>query len=103
MDPEELKQAMRRMVDEHPILTHRFFQTLYKGSVAPEILITWALQDRHIAYMFPRLIGLIISSIPAQSGRVVRARMPLIENLWEEVGEGNFERAHSTLMDALLV
>ena len=95
-------QLMRNMVDEHPILDHQFFQHVRNGGVEPDTLITWALQDRHLAYMFPQLIALIVAGIPATNDRVVRARMPLIENLWEEAGEGRFERAHSTLMDALL-
>jgi len=32
----------------------------------------------------------------------VRNRMPLVRNLWEEVGEGNPLFAHSTLIDDLL-
>lgn len=95
-------QGMRKMVDEHPILDHQFFHHIRNSAAEPSTLITWALQDRHVAYMFPRLIALIVSGIPANNDRAVRARMPLIENLWEEAGEGRFERAHSTLMDSLL-
>jgi pyrroloquinoline-quinone synthase len=97
------RNEMRRMVDEHPILNHRFFTHLRSGSAKPDTLITWALQDRHVAYMFPRLIALVVAGIPAKNESTVKARMPLIENLWEEAGEGTYERAHSTLMDALLI
>jgi pyrroloquinoline-quinone synthase len=95
-------QSMRNIVDEHRVLNHQFFKHLREGAVEPDTLITWALQDRHVAYMFPQLIALIVAGIPANTNRAVRARMPLIENLWEEAGEGRLERAHSTLMDALL-
>lgn len=94
---------MRALVDAHPILHHKFFSLLFNPNIAHSFLRFWALQDRHIAYMFPKLIGLIIARLPANNEYTVRARMPLIENLWEESGDGCHESAHSTLMDRLLL
>lgn len=94
---------MRNLLDNHAVLHHRFFSILKDRSRAPSVVKFWALQDRHIAYMFPGLIGLIVARIPANDEYTVQARMPLIENLWEEAGDGLVESAHSTLMDTLML
>lgn len=99
----DFKRSMRSLVDNHAILRHEFFARLRDGGISREGLLMWAYQDRHVAYMFPRLIALIVARIAASERRTVAVRMPLLENLWEEVGEGRLERAHSTLMDDLLV
>jgi pyrroloquinoline-quinone synthase len=93
---------MRTLVDDHPLLDHAFFKRLERREAEPDELIRWALQDRHVSYTFPRLIALIVASFAAQGPWVTKGRMALVENLWEEMGEGDYERAHSTLMDALL-
>ena len=96
------RARMRALVDEHPLLHHEFFRRVEARTIGRESLIEWAKQDRHVAYMFPRLIAQIIANLPMADADGTLARMPLVENLWEEVGEGDHQLAHSTLMDALL-
>jgi pyrroloquinoline quinone (PQQ) biosynthesis protein C len=103
LSPSTWKAELRAMVDEHPLLEHSFFDGLRTGALGKEDLLRWAHQDRIVSYTFPRLIALIVASLDLLGPRVNEGRMALVENLWEEMGEGQVDRAHSTLMDDLLV
>src|SRR6266404_4511652 len=103
MDTDSFTSQMRYLVDHHALLDHKFFHRIRSGVIAPAELTAWALQDRHVSYMFPQLIGLIIGRIDVTNATQARWRIPLVENLWEEVGEGNLDAAHSSLMDSLLL
>ncbi len=95
--------VLRDTVENHPLLAHPFFTLAVGEGLDGDVVRAWALQDRHVAYAFPRIIARIISSLAVEDTAGVRARMPMVQNLWEEVGEGDAARAHSTLMDALLL
>jgi pyrroloquinoline-quinone synthase len=96
-------QEMRSWVETHPVLGGDFFRKLKNGTMTPALITSWALQDRYISYIFPQLIAQIFAGIAGFDPGVTAARLPLAENLWEELGEGRLELAHATLMDAFLV
>ena len=55
------------------------------------------MQDCYISRDFPRFVAAIIARISDP-----QLRHAIVANLWEEHGEGNFDRAHSRLFDLLL-
>lgn len=97
------KSAMRARVDTFPILEHPYFQRVTAGEISPADLSGWALQDRHVSYMFPQLIALIVAGFAAPHRAAVQGRLALVRNLWEEMGEGEYSTCHSTLMDDMLL
>jgi pyrroloquinoline quinone (PQQ) biosynthesis protein C len=94
---------LRRTVEQHALLGHSFLALASACELTPMVVTAWALQDRHVAYAFPRIIAAIIAALPARDVNTVVARMPMLRNLWEEAGEGDPAAAHSTLMDSLLL
>jgi pyrroloquinoline-quinone synthase len=97
MTSDKTSRRLRRFVDEHAVLRHRFLVAVDSGGATRNDLIQWALQDRHVSYQFPRFIGFLISIADDFEVRAV-----LAENLWEEFGEGDPNRAHAMLLDNLL-
>lgn len=95
--------TMRQMVDSSPVLASSFFVRLREASRERELLRCWALQDRYTSYVFPRLIAAILAGLSGDTPEICETRIPIAENLWEELGEGNPAKAHSTLMDALIL
>lgn len=94
---------MRELVDRGPVLESPFFARLRNAENERELLIGWSLQDRYTSYVFPRLIALILGGLEGDSADICDVRIPVAENLWEELGEGDSARAHSTLMDDLIL
>ncbi|WUH95242.1 iron-containing redox enzyme family protein [Streptomyces sp. NBC_00433] len=90
-------ENLRRFVDKHRVLQHPFLARVAAGGADREHLVAWGLQERHVSYAFPRSIGLLISYADD-----FRMRTVLAENLWEEFGEGDSDRAHAVLLDNLL-
>lgn len=95
--------TMRRMVDASAVLASAFFVRLRDAAHEVELLRAWALQDRYTSYAFPRLIAAILAGLEGDSAEICETRIPIAENLWEELGEGDPARAHSSLMDALIL
>jgi pyrroloquinoline-quinone synthase len=95
-------RRIRRLVDEFRIEDHPFLVRAQRGALDRDLLLSWAQQDRHVSHAFPRLISQIVASLEGLHPRYGSARALLVENLWEECGEGDPERAHAALMDALL-
>ncbi len=93
---------MRKMVDEGPVLDSPFFGRIGRAPAERALLLGWALQDRYTSYVFPRLISYILAGLAGDTPDICDVRIPIAENLWEELGEGRHEQAHSTLMDALI-
>jgi pyrroloquinoline quinone (PQQ) biosynthesis protein C len=96
-------KTMRAWVENHPLLRDDFFLRIENGSMTTQLIIKWALQDRYISYLFPQLIAQIFAGIAGFDSQVTAMRLPLAENLWEELGEGDHGLAHSTLMDTFLL
>ena len=91
----ELRELRRWARDR--LLGHPFFEVLADGSHTQAAIRLWAMQDYYISREFPRLVAAIAARISEP-----RLRHVIVVNLWEEHGDGNFDRAHSNLFDRLL-
>lgn len=88
----------RKLVENHPVLHHPFLRLAESDRATPEAAIAWGLQDRHVSRAFPLQLAELVTLFPEPE-----QRMPLVENLWEEHGEGDPSLAHVKLLDALLL
>lgn len=88
----------RKLVDNHRVLSHPFLQLVDSDRVTRADAIAWGLQDRHVSRAFPLELATLITLFPEPE-----QRLPLVENLWEEHGEGDPAKCHVKLLDALLV
>jgi pyrroloquinoline-quinone synthase len=74
------------------ILTHPFFQRLAEASLSRLQLREFAQQYHIYCSYFPRYLAAVAANVPDDA-----TRLSLVENLWEEHGEGNLEHSHRTL------
>src|SRR2546421_3407767 len=74
------------------ILTHPFLQRLAEASITSSQLREFTLQYNIYCSHFPRYLAAVAANVPDDA-----TRLSLIENLWEEHGEGNLDLSHRTL------
>jgi len=60
-------------------------------------VLAWAQQDYHVSRQFPCLAAILAARIEDP-----RIRHPLVANLWEEHGEGDYDLSHVNLFSKLL-
>jgi len=78
--------------DIQKILQHPFLERIATASLNLEQLQVFAEQYAIYCYHFPRFLAATAANIPDDV-----ARFPIIENLWEEHGEGDITKSHRTL------
>jgi pyrroloquinoline quinone (PQQ) biosynthesis protein C len=79
------------------ILTHPFLQRLAEASLASSQLREFAVQYNAYCSYFPRYLAAVAANVPDDA-----TRLSLVENLWEEHGEGNLALSHRTLFHRFL-
>ncbi|MGB1205800.1 MAG: TenA family transcriptional regulator [Chitinophagales bacterium] len=78
--------------DIQKILNHPFLERIATASLSLKQLQVFAEQYAIYCFHFPRFLAATAANIPDDT-----ARFPIIENLWEEHGEGNIKKSHRTL------
>lgn len=88
----DLEQSLRPGIKA--ILKHPFLKRIEKGSLTKGQLKYFIGQYSYYCEYFPRFLSACAANIPSDV-----TRMPLIENLWEEHGEGKMKESHRVLFD----
>ncbi|MFK7904750.1 MAG: TenA family transcriptional regulator [Chitinophagales bacterium] len=86
----ELEDSLREGIDK--ILKHPFLKRIEEASLTKLQLQYFAKQYSIYCYYFPRFLAATAANIPYDE-----TRMPIIENLWEEHGEGKMSKSHRML------
>lgn len=89
---EQLEAELQPMISQ--ILDHPFLNRLAEGRLSQEQLRYFAMQYSVYCSYFPRFLAASAANVPDD-----RTRMPIMENLWEEHGEGRIERSHRVLYE----
>ncbi len=76
------------------ILNHPFLERIASGTLTKEQLRFFTLQYSIYCSYFPRFLAAAAASVPDD-----RTRMPIMENLWEEHGEGKIQASHRVLYE----
>ncbi len=84
----ELKEGIDR------ILTHPFVQRIEKAWLDKKQLQYFAKQYGEYCRHFPRFLAAAAGNIPDD-----KTRLPIVENLWEEHGEGKYAKSHRVLFN----
>jgi pyrroloquinoline quinone (PQQ) biosynthesis protein C len=74
-----------------------FVSLLKEQKVKPDDVLTVFGQYRHYCSRFPKFLSILLARTDSDV-----ARRPLIENLWEESGEGIAQNSHLHLLDRFL-
>lgn len=85
-----LEIEMKPKIDK--ILNHRFIKRITDRSLTPEQLQYFGIQYKVYCEHFPRFLAAAASNIPDDE-----TRMSLIENLWDEHGNGDISKSHRKL------
>lgn len=86
----QLEQELQE--DIQKILHHPFLERIRQGTLTENQLKYFAGQYHIYCEHFPRFLAAAAANIPDDE-----TRMPIIENLWEEHGEGNLQKSHRIL------
>lgn len=89
---EHLKQDLRQGIDR--IIQHPFIKRIESGRLNKEQFQFFVEQYGIYCNYFPRFLAAAAANIPNE-----KTRYPIIENLWEEHGEGIFSRSHRVLFN----
>jgi len=81
---DQLLQSIGRILADHDMLKHPFYQRWNEGGLTREHLREYAAQYYHFVREFPRMVSAVHSNVPD-----LEARRTLLENLMEEEGIGN--------------
>lgn len=95
-----LSKTLKRLVKNHPVLTHPFVLSASKGQLNIDQLRSFALQESFVSLSFPTMMAEVICKIPFHLEEV---RYPLITNLFEEAGEYKPANSHPSLLRKLAV
>ncbi|MEZ5008587.1 MAG: iron-containing redox enzyme family protein [Chitinophagales bacterium] len=87
-----LQNELQPKIDQ--ILDHPFLNRLADGSLSKEQLKFFTLQYSIYCAYFPRFLAAAAANVPDD-----RTRMPIMENLWEEHGEGKIAASHRVLYE----
>lgn len=80
------------------ILSHEAIQLLASGKATATQIRTFAEQYSVYCSWFPRCLAAVAANVPDD-----RTRHNLIENLWEEHGEGDLRESHRSLFERFMV
>lgn len=87
-----LESELKPKIDQ--ILNHPFLERIASGKLTKEQLKFFTLQYSIYCAYFPRFLSAAAANVPDD-----RTRMPIMENLWEEHGEGKIEASHRVLFE----
>jgi pyrroloquinoline-quinone synthase len=85
-----LQSALQPDIDR--VLHHPFFERLNSAALSRQQVQKFALDYNFYCRSFPQLLGYAAAKIADD-----QIRMPIVENLWEEHGEGDITRSHRQL------
>ena len=85
-------QRFRQIAESHPLWRHPFVERCRAGQLTLAHVRTLGAQMYKFCHEFPSFLALALASCPQDDARIV-----IGENLWEELGEGDPQRAHAAL------
>lgn len=96
----ELKDHMESCVSELDLPRNPYFKMLCSGEMSKQQFLKSQIEFAPMVYFFSRPMAQVIANVPE-----VAPRIALVENLWEEHGDGVMENVHGktilTLVDRL--
>lgn len=82
----------RQIAETHPLWHHPFVARCRAGRLSLPQVRVLGVQMYKFCHQFPSFLAMALASCPQDDARIV-----IGENLWEELGEGDPERAHAAL------
>jgi len=82
----------RQIAENHPLWRHPFVQRCRAGQLTLDQVRVLGVQMYKFCHQFPSFLAIALAACPQEDARIV-----IGENLWEELGEGDPQRAHAAL------
>lgn len=82
----------RQVAESHPLWRHPFVERCRGGQLTLAQVRVLGAQMYKFCHQFPSFLALALAACPNDEARIV-----IGENLWEELGEGDPQRAHAAL------
>jgi len=87
---EDIREVLEQEVLNYDLKKHTYFKSLTDGSMNKEVFLQTQEQFTYMVEYFSRPMSLLISNIEDEL-----TRMKIVENLWEEHGNGDPEKIHA--------
>jgi len=88
----DVPSRFRQIAESHPLWRHPFVESCRAGQLTLPQVRTLGAQMYKFCHEFPSFLAMALAACPQED-----ARMVIGENLWEELGEGDPQRAHAAL------
>jgi pyrroloquinoline-quinone synthase len=85
-------RRFRQVAETHPLWRHPFVERCRAGQLTLAQVRILGAQMYRFCHEFPSFLAMALASCPQEDARIV-----IGENLWEELGEGDPQRAHAAL------
>ena len=82
----------RQVAEAHSLWRHPFVERCRAGQLTLPQVRVLGVQMYRFCHQFPTFLAMALASCPQEDARIV-----IGENLWEELGEGDPQRAHAAL------
>lgn len=93
----EIKNFLETLNSSLNIENHPFFVALNKGEISKDEFLETQLEFSHLVKYFNRPMALVVANIPDDI-----KRMAIVDNLWEEHGQGVPEKIHGRTIRTLI-
>jgi len=88
----DVQTRFRQVAQNHPLWSHPFVERCRAGQLTLAQVRVLGTQMYKFCHQFPSFLALALAACPQEDARIV-----IGENLWEELGEGDPQRAHAAL------
>lgn len=90
-------QILKKEVENHEILKNQWFQR-NQETLSKEEVTLWLTQEYFVSLEFINWFLETAKQAPTHESKIT-----LVQNIWEELGEGNAEKTHVKILEKLLV
>ncbi|HEX5684032.1 MAG TPA: iron-containing redox enzyme family protein [Ideonella sp.] len=88
----DARARFRQVAESHPLWSHPFVERCRAGQLTLSQVRVIGAQMYKFCHQFPSFLALALAACPQEDARIVIGK-----NLWEELGEGDPQRAHASL------
>jgi pyrroloquinoline-quinone synthase len=94
---DEFTLTLKDQVNNHHVLSHPWFLSRSKKIDLNDLLL-WLSQEYFVSLGFVDWFLIVAASTPDQQAKIV-----LVENIWEELGEGNISDTHVSILEKFMI
>lgn len=89
-------ESLKKTVQDHPVLNHPWLEKKKQAMELSDMNL-WLSQEYHVSVSFVNWFLYTAAQTDNQEAKII-----LVENIWEELGEGDITQTHVSILDTFL-